>query len=52
MMGQYDILIIAEAPNDETVGEDHARSRSLGNVRTETYRVFTEPEFRLVGSLS
>jgi uncharacterized protein with GYD domain len=53
MMGQYDILIIAEAPNDETVGKVTLALGSLGNVRTETYRIFTEPEFRkLVGSLS
>lgn len=51
-MGRYDILIIAEAPNDETVAKVTLGLGSLGNVRTETFRVFTEPEFRkLIGAL-
>ena len=51
-MGRYDILIIAEAPNDEAVGKVTLALGSLGNVRTETFRVFTEPEFRkLIASL-
>jgi uncharacterized protein with GYD domain len=51
-MGRYDILIIAEAPNDEAVGKVTLGLGALGNVRTETFRVFTEPEFRkLVASL-
>jgi uncharacterized protein with GYD domain len=51
-MGRYDILIIAEAPNDEAVGKVVLGLGSLGNVTTETFRVFTEPEFRkLIASL-
>lgn len=53
MMGQYDILIIAEAPNDEAVAKVTLALGSLGNVRTQTCRVFPEPEFRkLLASLT
>jgi uncharacterized protein with GYD domain len=47
-MGRHDIVIVAEAPNDETVAKLLLQVGSLGNVRTETMRVFTEPEFRKV----
>lgn len=46
LMGQYDILIVSEAPNDEAVGKVALALGSLGNVRTESYRAFPEPEFR------
>lgn len=52
MMGQYDILLVAEAPNDETVGKIALALGSLGNVRTESCRVFTEAEYRkMIASL-
>ncbi len=51
-MGKYDIVIIGEAPDDEAAAKITLSLGSLGNVRTETLRVFTEGEFRkLVGSL-
>ncbi len=46
MTGQYDALLLAEAPNDETVAKLALAIGSLGNVRTETSRVFTESEYR------
>jgi uncharacterized protein with GYD domain len=46
LMGRYDILLVAEAPNDETVGKVTLALGSLGNVKTETFRAFTEAEFR------
>ncbi len=52
LMGRYDILIISEAPDDETAGKVALSLGALGNVRTETFRAFTEPEFRkLIGAL-
>jgi uncharacterized protein with GYD domain len=52
LMGEYDILLISEAPNDETVGKIALSLGSLGNVRTESFRAFTEGEFRkLIASL-
>ena len=45
-MGQYDLVIIAEAPNDETIAKFILATGSLGNVSTQTMRAFTEDEFR------
>ena len=45
-MGQYDLVIIAEAPDDETIGRFLLATGSLGNVSTQTMRAFTEDEFR------
>lgn len=46
LMGEYDILLVAEAPNDETVAKVALSLGSLGNVRTQTIRAFTEAEYR------
>ncbi len=46
LMGKYDILIVSEGPDDETAGKIALTLASLGNVRTETFRAFTEAEFR------
>jgi len=52
VMGQYDALVISEAPNDETAAKLALATGALGNVRTETLRAFTEDEFRkLIASL-
>jgi uncharacterized protein with GYD domain len=52
VMGQYDAVAVVEAPNDETVAKLLLSVGSLGNVRTETLRAFTEDEYRkLVASL-
>ncbi len=51
-MGKYDIVIVAEAPDDEAVARIALSLGALGNVRTETMRVFNEGEYRkIVGSL-
>lgn len=51
-MGRYDIVIISEAPDDETTAKIALGIGSLGNIRTETMRVFTESEYRkIIGSL-
>jgi uncharacterized protein with GYD domain len=50
--GQYDLVAIAEMPNDEAVARMALAQGALGNVRTETMRAFTETEFRkIAGSL-
>ncbi len=46
VMGQYDAIVISEAPNDEIVGKLVLAIGSQGNVRTETLRAFTEEEYR------
>lgn len=44
--GQYDAVVISEAPNDETVAKLSLAIGKQGNVRTETMRAFTESEYR------
>jgi uncharacterized protein with GYD domain len=46
LMGRYDTIFIAEAPDDETIFKAVAALGSLGNVQAETLRAFTEEEFR------
>ena len=51
-MGQYDIVAIVEAPDDETMARAALLNGMGGNVSSETLRAFTEPEYRhIVGSL-
>lgn len=47
-MGQYDLVTIVEAPNDETVTRLALQIGGLGFVRTETLRAYTEPEYRQI----
>ncbi|MBI4542929.1 MAG: GYD domain-containing protein [Gemmatimonadetes bacterium] len=52
-MGQYDVVIVSEAPDDATVAKLAFTVGSLGNVRSETLRAFTEVEYRsILASLS
>jgi uncharacterized protein with GYD domain len=48
--GQYDTLFVVEAPDDETVSKASLKIGSLGNVRTDTHRAFTEEEFKKIVS--
>ncbi len=43
-LGDYDGLLIFEAPDGETAAALMMRLGKLGNVRTETCRAFTAPE--------
>ncbi len=52
VMGQYDTMIIFEAPNDEACAKLMLSVGAAGNVHTETQRAFTEAEYRkLIASL-
>lgn len=52
VMGRYDIMIISEAPNDETVAKAALAIASRGAVQTETVRAFNEGEYRnIIGAL-
>lgn len=42
--GEYDVVIIIEAPNDETVMSLMLKVGSAGNVRTKTLKAFTAEE--------
>ncbi len=51
-LGQYDIIVSVEAPDDEAVARFALALGSAGNVRTTTLKGFTEQEYReIVGSL-
>ena len=45
-MGQYDAVVIVEAPDDETVAKIALAQARHGRVASETLRAFTEEEFR------
>jgi len=50
--GEYDLVCILEAPNDEAAMEFGLKVGSLGNVRTTTLRAFTEEEIaKILGKL-
>jgi uncharacterized protein with GYD domain len=51
-LGQYDLVAIAEMPNDEAVARLALGMGMQGNIRTETMRAFSETEFKkIVGTL-
>jgi len=46
--GKYDMIVVSEAPNDETVAKLTLAIGSSGAVRTETLRAFKEDEYRRI----
>ncbi len=46
--GEYDYVIIIEAPNDEAVMSLVVKVGSYGNVRTKTLKAFTAEEGRKI----
>ena len=53
VMGQYDAIVISEAPDDETVAKLALRVSSTGAIRTETLRAWPEDEYRkIIAALS
>lgn len=45
-MGRYDVIVVSEAPSDETATKLVLTIGSGGAIRTETFRIFTEHEYR------
>ena len=45
-MGQYDIIVITEAPDDTTVAKGLLAIASGGNITTQTLRAFREDEYK------
>jgi len=43
-LGPYDVVLIAEAPDDETMTAFTLKLGSLGNVKTQTLRAFRAKE--------
>jgi uncharacterized protein with GYD domain len=48
LMGQYDALIVGEAPDDETMARIMLTATAHGAIRSETMRAFTEDEYRKI----
>ena len=46
VMGQYDAVVISEAPDDEAASRFALATGARGYVRTETMRAYTEDEYR------
>lgn len=52
VLGNYDAVVIAEAPNDEAVARAVLTLTAAGYVRSETLRAFTETEYsRLIATV-
>ena len=49
-MGQYDAIVISDAPDDETVATLALAAAGRGNVRTETLRAFNEDEAKSIAA--
>jgi len=43
-IGRYDVALILEAPDEETMTVFRLSAGKLGNVRTETLRAFSQAE--------
>ena len=48
VMGQYDSVVIMDAPDAQTVAEIALGLGSLGNVQTEIMRAFPEDEYQKI----
>ena len=48
VMGQYDMVVIGEAPDDETAAKLSLAIGAQGAISTETMRAFTEEEYRKI----
>jgi uncharacterized protein with GYD domain len=48
VMGQYDAVVISEAPDDETATKFALTTAARGYVRTETLRAYTEEEYKKI----
>ena len=46
--GAYDIVVVAEFPDDETASAVAIATGMLGNVRTETLRAYTAEEMQRI----
>ena len=48
VMGRYDQVSIAEAPDDATMAKALLSLTSQGNLQTETLRAFSEDEYKKI----
>ena len=51
-MGEYDLVVISEAPDAETIAKFMLTIGAFGNVRTSTLTAFPEEDYRrIIGEL-
>ena len=48
--GQYDMVIVAEAPDDAAIAKAILSIAAKGTIKSETIRAFTEAEYRSIVS--
>ena len=48
VMGQYDMVVVGDVPNDEIVAKLALMIGAQGAIRTETFRAFTENEYKKI----
>jgi uncharacterized protein with GYD domain len=46
VMGQYDMITVAEAPDDAAMARANLAALAKGALETQTLRAFTEEEYR------
>jgi uncharacterized protein with GYD domain len=46
--GQYDFVVVSEAPDDAAIAKAMLSLISKGSVTTETVRAFSEDEYRKI----
>jgi len=47
-MGTYDVVVLLDAPDDETVSAFSLKAGSLGNVKSHTMRAFRREEMESI----
>jgi len=47
-LGSYDLAIVAEAPDEETMTAAMLKIAALGNVKSQTLRAFRGPEMEAI----
>jgi uncharacterized protein with GYD domain len=47
-LGEYDIVIVLEAPDDISITALGLSSGALGNIRTKTLRAFTQADMKTI----
>jgi uncharacterized protein with GYD domain len=53
VLGQYDLVVVTEVPNDETAAKMALGTAMQGNVRTTTMRAFGREEMdKIAGRLA
>jgi uncharacterized protein with GYD domain len=47
-LGAYDVVLLLDAPNDETVSAFSLKIGALGNVKSQTMRAFSRKEMETI----